>query len=136
MLQKLSQSSQRLHKVHKIKILETLRFSKLTFNNYLKNSVNSVKKLRALCVTNHPNFFLRSQKKIQPKSPKIARGVNKLNHCQFVFSSSILRLSRRRDSIFLFLNSIKLESSRSQSRQFLKNCSFPYCCLLYTSRCV
>ena len=34
--EKLSQSSQRHHKVHKIKILETLCFSKLTFNYYKK----------------------------------------------------------------------------------------------------
>jgi len=40
--EKLSQSSQRHHKVHKIKILETLCFSKLTFNYYTKNSANSV----------------------------------------------------------------------------------------------
>ena len=103
-------------------IQKTLRALRKNLCDFARN--NSVK-ICVICENYCPNFFFLNQKKIPPRSPKIASGVNKLNHCQFVFSSSILLLSSKRDSIFLFLSSMRLESSKSQSKQFLKNCSFP-----------
>ena len=62
------------------------------FSTEIRITLN--KRIRLICETDsfyvYPNFFFLNQKNTPPKSPIIAKGSNKLNHCQFVFSSLIL----------------------------------------------